>query len=131
MKGKLYIRNTNGKGRGVFSTRRIPAGEEFEICPLLILPTGDYEVATSCLLTDYLFSIDRKKKLVALSLGFGSLYNHATDANAAYHMDIPQQRMIYYALEDIPRGKEICINYAGEKGKEPTEWFLSRRIVCK
>ena len=52
-----------------------------------------------------------------LSDGFGSLYNHATDANAPYHMDIPPQRMIYYAREDIPRGKEICIIYAEEPEK--------------
>ncbi|HEX3935527.1 MAG TPA: SET domain-containing protein-lysine N-methyltransferase, partial [Puia sp.] len=125
MKGRLYIRDTKGKGRGVFCTRRIPAGEEFEICPLLILPAGDYRVVTACRLTDYVYNVDKEERLVGLSLGFGSLYNHATDANAAYYMDVALQRMIYYAVVDIPRGTEICINYGGKLGEEATEWFSS------
>ena len=129
MKGRLYVYHTKEKGRGVFCTRRILSGEEFEVCPLLILPPGDYEVVTSCGLTDYIFNIDKEKRWVGLSLGFGSLYNHATDANAGYYTDIAHKRMIYYALEDIPRGREICINYTGKPGKEATEWFSSRNLV--
>jgi SET domain-containing protein len=129
MTGRLYIRDTKGKGRGVFCTRLIPAGEEFEVCPLLILPSDDYRVVTACRLTDYIFTVDKEKQLVGFSLGFGSLYNHATNANAAYYMDVSLQRMIYYAVVDIPKGVEICINYAGAPGTEATEWFSSRKLV--
>ena len=131
MKGRLYVRETKGKGRGVFCTRRIPAGEEIEVCPLMVLPPADYPVVTACRLTDYVFNIEKGEPLVGLSLGFGSLYNHATDANAGYHMDIARQQMIYYAVRDIPRGAEICINYSGTPGKEATEWFSSRNLVSR
>jgi SET domain-containing protein len=131
MKGKLYISDTRGKGRGVFCTRRIPAGEIFEVCPLLILPAGDNRIVTACRLTDYVYTVDKEKQLVGVSLGFGSLYNHATDANAAYYMNISLRQMIYYAAVDIPKGVEICINYAGAPGKEAEEWFASRKLVSR
>jgi len=39
--------------------------------------------------------------------------------------------MSYYALEDILPGTEICINYAGEQGREFKEWFETRNIDFK
>jgi hypothetical protein len=129
MKRRLYIRATSSKGRGVFCTRRIPAGQEFEVCPLLVLTPDDYRVIGACRLNDYIFNVNEKEGLKGLSLGFGSLYNHATNANAAYYMDSSKQHMIYFAVKDIPRGTEICINYTGEPGKEATDWFSSRGLV--
>jgi uncharacterized protein len=64
-------------------------------------------------------------------LGFGSLYNHAIDCNAAYTLDREARTIRFFALEDIAAGKEICINYAGERGNEFKEWFDSRNIVYK
>lgn len=80
---------------------------------------------------DYFFNFSKEDKMLALALGFGSLYNHARYSNAAYELDMKNRLMTYYALEDIPAGREICINYACETGIDFTEWFASRNIVCK
>jgi hypothetical protein len=99
-----------------------------EVCPLLVLPAGDHDAVTSTFLVNYLFDFDKEEKKVTLVLGFGSLYNHATHSNAAYQLDAENKTMTFYALEDIPAGREICINYSGEPGKEPKEWFEARNI---
>jgi SET domain-containing protein len=57
------------------------------------------------------------------------LYNHAVNSNAAYTLDRELKAIRFYALEDIATGSEICINYAGEHGKQFKEWFESRNIV--
>jgi hypothetical protein len=80
-------------------------------------------------LSNYFFHFHKEERTLALSLGFGSLYNHARDPNAAYFLDRANRTMTYYALEDIPPGREICINYSGEPGQDFLEWFSSRNII--
>jgi SET domain-containing protein len=127
----LYIKKTKGKGRGVFCRRLIRKNDSFEISPLLVLPAEDHELVHTSFLTNYFFCFNKEEKMLALSLGFGSLYNHARCPNAAYFLDQENKTMTYYALEDIPPNTEICINYSGEPGKDFSEWFDSRNIECK
>ena len=131
MSKQLYIKNVKGKGRGVFCKQFIAKGDVFETAPLIVLPKADYATATSSALTDYFFNFNREEGTLTLVLGFGSLYNHAVHCNAAYCLDRENKTMEYYALEDIPSGTEICINYSGEYGKEYKEWFEARDIPYK
>jgi uncharacterized protein len=124
----LYIKKIKGKGRGVFCKRLIRKDDCFEICPLLILPAEDHDIVYTSLLTNYFFTFNKEENTLALSLGFGSLYNHTRDPNAGYFLDKENETMNYYALEDIPANTEICINYSGEPGKDFSEWFDSRNI---
>jgi hypothetical protein len=131
MTRQLFIRETPAKGRGVFCNRLIKKEECIEVCPLLLLPAGDSDRLINTCLHDYLFDFDMAEGTLALVFGFGSLYNHATRSNASYILDREYQVMRYYALEDIPPGREICINYAGASGGESREWFTSRGIPYK
>ncbi|MBS1512490.1 MAG: SET domain-containing protein-lysine N-methyltransferase [Bacteroidetes bacterium] len=131
MKRILYIKNISGKGRGVCCTTLIKKDEVIEVCPVLVTHAPDQEALKTSRLVDYFFNFNKEEGTLALALGFGSLYNHAVFSNAAYSLDQEQQTMTYYALEDIPAGKEICINYGGEYGKEYQEWFESRNIELK
>lgn len=128
MKQQLYIRQIPAKGRGVFSKQLIQKEEVFEICPVLVLPAKDYDTLIASHLVDYFFNFNKEESTLALALGFGSLYNHAVNSNAAYVLDRATREISFYALEDIQPGTEICINYAGEHGKEFKEWFESRNI---
>ena len=128
MSHQLYIRNIKGKGRGVFCKEPILRDEVIEICPLIVLPADDYDTAVSSRLADYFFNFVKEERTLTLVLGFGSLYNHAVFSNAAYQLDRESRTMIYYALQDIPAGKEININNSGEQGVSYTEWFESRNI---
>lgn len=128
---KLLIKTVKNKGRGVFCNRLIQTDEDIEICPLLVLPAGDYETLIASGLVDYFFNFNKEENTLALALGFGSLYNHAVLSNAAYILDRENKTIRFYALEDIAAGTEICINYAGERGQEFKEWFESRDIQYK
>lgn len=131
MKKHLLIKNIIGKGRGVFCNRIIVKDEIFETCPVLVIPAADYETVKASRLVDYFFSFNKEENTLALALGFGSLYNHAVYSNAAYTLDREAKIISFFALEDIPAGTEICINYSGERGQEFKEWFESRNIDFK
>jgi SET domain-containing protein len=125
-KKQLYLKIVPGKGRGVFCKKRIKAGSLIETSSLLVLPAQDYPAISNTHLTDYIFHFEKEKQLTALALGFGSLYNHALYPNATYDIDNANRLIRYYASENIPDGKEICINYDGSPGSE--EWFKAREI---
>lgn len=127
-KNRLYLKIIEGKGRGVFCKKRIRAGSLIETSPLLVLPAQDYPAISHTQLSDYIFHFDKEKRVTALALGFGSLYNHALYPNATYEIDHANRLIRYYALEDISGGREICINYDGSPGSE--EWFKTRNIAC-
>lgn len=130
MNKPLYVKQTRSRGRGVFCTTAIEKDELIECCPLLVLPGKDYHIATSSRLTNYFFCFDREENSLALAWGFGSLYNHAVNANATYLLDSGYRTMSYFAIEDIPANTEIVINYSGKSGQEYKEWFDSRNIPC-
>lgn len=127
----LYIKKIPGKGRGVYCRGFIAKDELIETCPVLVIPAADYETVKASRLVDYFFSFNKEENTLALTLGFGSLYNHAQYNNASYRLNREDKLMEYYALEDIPAGTEICINYSGEYGTAFSEWFEARDIPYK
>ncbi|MCA9010183.1 MAG: SET domain-containing protein-lysine N-methyltransferase [Planctomycetaceae bacterium] len=116
----IEIRNTRGKGRGVFARVLIPEGTVFERVPLLIIPAAEVlDGEDNRVLQDYVFEY---KKDVALALGYGSLYNHSYHPNARYD-DAGRQIKEFRALRDIHPGEEITINYNGaEDIMDPVEF---------
>jgi uncharacterized protein len=126
------VENRGKGGRGVFARVDIPAGTVFERVPVILIPKnqvfGDTpEARRSARISWYVFTwIHPKREMVALSLGYGSIYNHSERANARYQMDLPDV-MEYLSLRDIPAGEEITINYRGSEadhgdlGFEPDE----------
>ncbi len=124
----LYFRDVKQKGRSVFSTAAIRAGDCFARFPLLILQASDYAAVMETQLADYFFSFNKEEQVLALALGFGSLFNHATHSNATYTIDHTLQQVHFFAVKDIPENCEICINYGGEPGKVYEKWFADRGI---
>ena len=127
----LYVANTREKGRGVFTSRYIAKGDPIEVCPFITLSALDGAYLSYTGLLDYTFELGDPEGALALVLGFGSLYNHARRSNAAYYADAVNNTMSFFAEEDIPRGREICINYAGRSGEDGAAWFASRNIICQ
>ncbi|MBM3279552.1 MAG: SET domain-containing protein-lysine N-methyltransferase [Candidatus Handelsmanbacteria bacterium] len=75
------------------------------------------------LLNDYCFTWGADHEHAALALGFGSIYNHCYQPNAAYIKRLPEQVIDFVALRAIAQGEEISINYIGTaKGRAPM-WF--------
>lgn len=118
----LYIAQTKERGRGVFTSTFIPKGSVIELCPALIIPAKDVPKIHDTFLHDYYF-LWGDDGAAALALGFGSLYNHATDHNADYTMDYKNGTIDIFSIRAIQAGEEITINYF-EGGDEVTErWF--------
>ena len=129
MPKKLYIKDVEGKGRGVFCDSLIEAGETIEVCPVIEVPSSDVAVIRLSQLGDYSFHFNKEGDTLSLVMGFGSMYNYSRYANALYVLDPHQKLMIYYANEDIPANVEITINYSGEIGRDFSQWFADRSIT--
>jgi SET domain-containing protein len=119
------VDNRGRGGRGVFAVRDIAKGEVFERVPVLLIPKAQVfgpapEAQRSIRISWYVFNwLETKRGYVALSLGYGSIYNHSFKPCAAYEMEMPDI-MSFRAVRDIAAGEEITIDYNGaeEKGHD-------------
>lgn len=116
MTRKIAVGNSERGGRGVFATEAIRRGETIEVCPLLVGPKDDWGRVTE----NYVFNVDPGKD--ALALGYGSLYNHSTQPNAAYER-ASKYTLAFRATRPIAEGEEICVSYGSawwkHRGLEP------------
>ena len=105
----ICVKKVPGKGRGVFAKSPIARGGIIERVPVLLIPIKDFvNGIDNPTLKKYLYIWN--KKAVAVSLGYGSLYNHSYQPNAEYIPWLPAM-MTYRALRPIAPGEEITINY--------------------
>ena len=104
----ICVKIVPGKGRGVFARQPIRRGAIIERAPVLLIPIKDFVGGLSNpTLKTYLYIWSKDK--VAVSLGYGTLYNHSYEPNAKY-VHGPNM-LTYRALRDIDAGEEITINY--------------------
>ena len=118
---ELYVREVPGRGRGVFCGSALKQGDLVELCPVLVLPKGDFDKIHGSHLHDYYFLWEHEGE-TALALGYGSLYNHATESNADYEMDFAARTIAIIAQRDIAADEEICIDYT-DGVDASTLWF--------
>ncbi len=107
----VRVRKVKGKGRGVFARRAIKRGSEIERVPVLLVPTEHLVGGLHSPVLARFFYL-WNKKTVAISLGYGSLYNHSYEPNADYQHGT--MSIIYSAITDIAKDDEITINYNGD-----------------
>ncbi|MDP2598807.1 MAG: SET domain-containing protein [Candidatus Liptonbacteria bacterium] len=112
----LYVKKVPGKGRGVFTARRIKKGAILEISPVIVLSTEDCSHVRKTVLDLYRFAWRGNRKQSAIALGFGSLFNHSYQPNAICKRGLRGKKIFFLALRDISAGEEITINYKGPKG---------------
>nr|AWJ66330.1 hypothetical protein [uncultured bacterium] len=120
----LYITHHPVKGRCVHCAEDIKKGSLIEICPVITLSVEDTKLIHQTHLYDYYFGWDEDKDTSALVLGYGSLYNHSPTPNAESDRLMAAKELHIIAIQDIPAGKEITINYQGTAKNSPCEiWF--------
>lgn len=116
----LYVAPSPLGGRGVFTPVEIPAGSIIELAHVILLSAEDRKAIHTTRLHDYYFQWDGDG--AAIALGFGSLYNHADDANAEFEIDYDFEQIRFTASRDIAAGEEITTDYRiGDP--EMTLWF--------
>lgn len=114
------VRQSPGRGRGVFASRAIAAGEIIERSPVLRLPAADREHVDRTALYDHYFTWGED---IAVGAGFSSLYNHSYSPNAVYEKVLAADEIEFRALRDIAAGEEILVNYNCDPGGDGPMWF--------
>ncbi|HEX2275134.1 MAG TPA: SET domain-containing protein [Acidimicrobiales bacterium] len=112
--GPLHVRAIRGKGRGIVAGRRFSEGELIERIPVIVIPSDEWELVGTSVLSDFCFSWGVDNEETAIALGHGSLFNHSYDPNAFAELRLRQRLIEFTALRDIDEGEEITINYNGD-----------------
>ncbi len=113
--GKKYleVRIADGKGRGVFTAKKIESGKLIEECPILMIEIDSISQFDGFKMAYYIFGIDNDINKAALLLGFGSLYNHGSPSNAEAYYNEEKMTFEIAAVREIEKDEEITINYFG------------------
>lgn len=119
----LEVRQSPGKGRGVFASERIVTGQLIERAPVIAFSKEQWTLVEKTLFYDYIFDWGPGREGGALVLGFGSIYNHDYQPNAFYIRKEAEDYLEFYALTDIPAGEEITVNYNGKPDCQDPLWF--------
>ena len=122
----LYIMETAGRGRGVFTTEAIPEGTTIEIAPVIVLNQTHRALVDTTLLHDYIFEWGIDEKEAAVALGYVSIYNHQVDANCTYEMDFENKTIQIQTKRDVAVDEELCINYNGDGVTDKPVWFETK-----
>lgn len=109
---KCEVRESPGKGYGVFATEFIREGELIEECHLITLPIPS---CMKSILDNYRFNYPQGTDVVVteqvLPLGFGCIYNHDDNNNAEWTNHPERKTFLYTAIRHIYPGEEICTYY--------------------
>lgn len=123
IKSYLYVEQTAGKGRAVFTNEKIASGTVIEIAPVIVMSKTDREFLDKTLLHDYIFEWGKLKDKCAMALGLVPIYNHSYKSNCEYFMDFEDDTIIIKTVKTIKKGEELTINYNGDWDDEKPVWF--------
>lgn len=119
----LYIKNIDGKGKGVFTSKPIAEGTIIEIAPVIILPESDKKWIDQSHLYNYYFLWGEEGTQLAIALGYISIYNHSYTPNVAYKMNFEEETITMVAWQNIASESELCFNYNGDEDDTKPLWF--------
>lgn len=119
----LTIAPSGNKGRGVFTTKNIPANTIVEISPVVVLTVKDRKEIEKTKLHHYIFEWGKSHKQACMALGYISLYNHEYNSNCDYEMDFENLLITIRTVKLIKKGEELSINYNASPNDETPVWF--------
>jgi uncharacterized protein len=119
----VYIADSPGRGRGVFTSGNLTAGTLIEISPVIVMSNEERLLLDKTLLHDYIFYWGKEETECCMALGYISVYNHHYYSNAEYEMDFSARTIQITAVRDILKGEEIFINYNGTWNDQKPVWF--------
>jgi len=123
---KIEVKKSELHGNGVFAITNIQKDEIIESCPIIILNEKDTKEIDKTHLYNYYFSWE--DNISAISLGYGSIYNHSYEPNAKYEKDSLNKRIIFKSINKIKKGEEITVNYNGDPENRNKVWFDKDKI---
>jgi len=115
---KIQLTKVAGKDLGIIALEALDEGELIECCPTVLIKYDKrlkwnflkrfYRTAIVTIFDDYLWWWKGRKQ--ALLLGYGNLYNHSDDFNAASYKR-EGRKYVFVAKRDIAVGEEITVHY--------------------
>jgi uncharacterized protein len=105
----VTVRDSPGKGRGVFATRDISAGTVVSVAHCIPFPTDALEGTP---IEDHQFDYEQDNQ-DCIVLGVQQLINHADTPNCSYEWEVVDGQRMHkvYAARDIKAGEELSIDY--------------------
>jgi len=122
----LTIATSTKRGRGVFTTKNIPANTVIEISPVIVLSVKDRSAIEKTKLHDYIFEWGTSKKKGCVALGYVSLYNHDYEANCEYDMDYKNELITITTVKKIKKGEDLFVNYNAKPDDKTKVWFNAK-----
>jgi len=110
---QLEVGTSHIHGTGVFAKTRFKPGQLIEVAPVIPMDDREKDLLRNSSLHSYYFLVNNKAVSVVVGLGYASLYNHASHANARYSINLPELSISIIACKSISTGEEITINYNG------------------
>lgn len=119
----LAIAPSEKRGRGVFTTKNIPADTVIEISPVIELSEKERKQIEGTKLYHYIFEWGKSKRKAAMALGYISMYNHSFDPNCSYEMDYETGNMTIRTIKTVKKGEELYFSYNGDPADQSPLWF--------
>jgi SET domain-containing protein len=119
----LVIAPSDKRGRGVFTTKNIPADTVIEISPVIELTPKERKQIEGTKLYHYIFEWGKSKRKAAMALGYVSMYNHSFEPNCAYEMDYESLTMTIYTIKPVKKGEELYFSYNADPADKTPLWF--------
>lgn len=123
MNWSVYIKNTETKGRGIFTETIIAANTVVEDAPVIIMTREERIYLDKTLLHDYIFEWGMNKEKCCVALGCVSIFNHSYASNCTYIMNYDDDTITIKTVREILAGEELTINYNGEWDDTTPLWF--------
>ncbi len=120
-------------GLGVFAATNFRAGDLVHLAPVILMDDMDVEMLEDTPLRGYAYGWEGPDCTAAFAFGVGSLINHSSYPNCAYHRidagDVDEatgylhtfSALAYSAAVDIAVGEELTVDYSG--GDPAILWF--------
>ena len=119
----IYVADSGGKGRGIFTNRDLKKNTIIEIAPVIVMSKKDRAFLDQTLLHDYIFEWGDKNNQCCMALGYVPLYNHSYRSNCEYEMNFKKQIISIKTVRAIKEGEELTINYNGDSNNTKPVWF--------
>ena len=119
----LVVAPSEKSGRGIFTTKAIPANTIIEISPVIELSVAERTAIETTKLSSYIFEWGKSRKKGCVALGYVSLYNHDYSANCDYEMDFEHSLITIRTVRKIRKGEELYINYNASPNDTTQVWF--------
>lgn len=122
----LYISDSQGKGRGVFTNIDIEPSIIVEISSVLVMSALDRIHLDATPLYNYIFEWGVNNEQCCAAWGYISMYNHSFNSNCEYFMDFSAETITIKTVKPIIKGSELTINYNGDFDNETPLWFEAK-----